>query len=1193
MISNDAPTGAHPPDRGGTTAGGRRQRMPPAWRPALVFFLLAAIALASDWLFFAFLTRQQQQKEWRQLSALARLKGEQIEYWLHERRRDAEALAADAGLRAALWNFLQQRDAESARRLNRLLESSRALENALAIELLDPRGGTLLLAGQRRADAAPPSWPPSPAGSGSPAAFVDLQPDAVPGAAHFSFVVPLHDPALPEMPPRAYLRLLIAGEHHLFPLLRAWPLPGSSGETLLVRRDGDALLYLSEPAHPTDAGWLRRPLRRADLPGNQPLFAAGGPHGGVDYRGRPALTAAHPVAGTPWVVLAEAAETEALAPLDRLRSASLAAIAAAFLAAAALRRQSGRRRAGPLAPPLQTPIDDIAASLPGVLCSFLRRPDGSACFPYASPAFSTLYGFPAEEVAEDASPLFARVHPEDAAVVERNIELSENTLTQWHAQFRYHHPQRGEIWIEGRSVPHRLADGATLWHGYVYDITECRRAEEVLEQARARYRGLLDNIPGAAFRCELRGPSRVVFVSDGVQAITGHTATAFLKGTGLRWSDIALADDLPAIRRAVGEAVRRGGAYQVEYRIRRRDGQIRWVYEKGRALDGAGGRAEYIDGVLIDISARVAAEAAAQASGERWRQLAEAMPQLVWTCRADACCDYVNGRWIEYTGLSAKLSASHSWLAAVHPEEQLQVSAAWHQATARQAPFECECRLRQANGDYLWFKSSALPVPEAGGGVKWYGSSTDIEDIKEFEAALQRSLLRQQGLHQLDRAILEASTPEEVAAKGLAHLAALLPFAHGNARAFDFAAGSARVIAVHDRQADGVAVPERISLADFGEDDLEKFRAGEIRVIADLTLLAARAPTLETIFRAGLRSCLRVPLLAEGRLVGSLSLAAAAPGCFGHQEIDIVRPVADVLAIALQQAFLRQHLAHQASLLEKRVAERTAELARMKDRAEAANLAKSRFLSRMAQQLRIPLNSLLILSQLLADNTQANLTEEQVGFARVIHDAGGDLLGLINDILDLSNIESGRAVVTPRDLPFQEVLAYLERVFRPQAASRGLAFELYRDPALPASLCTDVEHLQPVLRNLLANAVKFTHRGSIRVGVEAAAAGWSADHPILSRATGVAAFVVADSGVGIAADQLPMIFDLFAQAAPEGGQRAGIGVGGTGLGLHIARSNAALLGGELTVSSTPGAGSTFTLFLPLEHLGPASPLPPG
>lgn len=674
------------------------------------------------------------------------------------------------------------------------------------------------------------------------------------------------------------------------------------------------------------------------------------------------------------------------------------------------------------------------------------------------------------------------------------------------------------------------------------------------------------------------------FVSDGILALTGYPVGEFLRPGGMTCGDLLVDEDIARIEAAVQQGIATRNPYQVEYRMRCADGQVRWVHEKGQVIFGDDGQPRWLDGVLIDITVRIEAESALQASSERWRQLAEAMPQLVWSSLPDGRCDYVNQCWRDYTGLLEADRLDQAWLMAVHPEDRARLAAAWSQALAAKEAFDGEYRLRRGDGEYRWFKTRVQPVLDRSGRLtKWYGSSTDIQELKEFESALHRSLLRQQGLHQLDRAILEASTPQEIAAKGLAHLATMLSFLHGNARSFDFNAGTAPLLACLSTDATKYEPGQQVSLASFGQKDLADLDKGQVCVIHDLGTLSERPPVLDSIYRYGACSYLRLPLIAEGRLVGSLNLMSERVGAFGNAEVETARPIADVLAIALQQAFLRQHLADQASMLERRVAERTAELARMKEKAEAANRAKSQFLANMAHELRTPLNSLMILSQLLADNAQENLTPEQVGFARVIHDAGNDLLTLINDILDLSKIESGRAAVESVELLFLEILDFVERTFRPQAASKRLQLELSLAEDLPPRLFTDPTHLHPILRNLMANAIKFTQAGRVCLQVRQASGGWTSGHPVLSRTRTVVAFVVTDTGIGIPAAKLPLIFDAFEQADAGTARR----LGGAGLGLHIARTNAALLGGELTVSSVPGEGSTFTLFLPLDYRGPA------
>jgi PAS domain S-box-containing protein len=257
-----------------------------------------------------------------------------------------------------------------------------------------------------------------------------------------------------------------------------------------------------------------------------------------------------------------------------------------------------------------------------------------------------------------------------------------------------------------------------------------------------------------------------------------------------------------------------------------------------------------------------------------------------------------------------------------------------------------------------------------------------------------------------------------------------------------------------------------------------------------------------------------------------------------------------------------------------------AELIRAKVAAEKASEAKSQFLANMSHELRTPLNSLLILARLLSDNMEGNLRPKQVQFAQTIYASGMDLLALINDLLDLAKIESG-AVASVNVAPafLDELRDDLERTFRQLAHDRGLQFSIAIDPRLPASIPTDAARLKQVLKNLLANAFKFTKHGSVSLGVAQASSGWTPEHARLKAAPSVIAFTVADTGIGIPPEKQGIIFEAFQQADGTTSRH----YGGTGLGLSISRELARLLGGEIRLESEVGKGSTFTLYLPVSE----------
>jgi HAMP domain-containing protein/CheY-like chemotaxis protein/signal transduction histidine kinase len=281
-------------------------------------------------------------------------------------------------------------------------------------------------------------------------------------------------------------------------------------------------------------------------------------------------------------------------------------------------------------------------------------------------------------------------------------------------------------------------------------------------------------------------------------------------------------------------------------------------------------------------------------------------------------------------------------------------------------------------------------------------------------------------------------------------------------------------------------------------------------------------------------------------------------------------------------------LAEQNAEVERKNAE--VEQARRALEEQAAELAltskyKSEFLANMSHELRTPLNSILILSQQLAENAPRNLSEKQIEFSRNINSSGSDLLHLINDILDLSKIESGTVTVEVEEITFSGLRETIDRNFRHVAEAKNLPFRISFAPDLPHSMESDPKRLQQILKNLLSNAVKFTSQGHVDVNVEMAAHGWSAEHPVLSNARQVVAFTVEDTGIGVPPEKQRLIFEAF-QQADAGTSRK---YGGTGLGLAISRELAALLGGEIRLSSVHGQGSVFTLFLPLHYAGSNAP----
>ncbi|MBC7948843.1 MAG: response regulator, partial [Chitinophagaceae bacterium] len=254
----------------------------------------------------------------------------------------------------------------------------------------------------------------------------------------------------------------------------------------------------------------------------------------------------------------------------------------------------------------------------------------------------------------------------------------------------------------------------------------------------------------------------------------------------------------------------------------------------------------------------------------------------------------------------------------------------------------------------------------------------------------------------------------------------------------------------------------------------------------------------------------------------------------------------------------------------------------LEEKAEQLQLTskyKSEFLANMSHELRTPLNSLLILAQQLYENHDGNLNDKQVSYAKTIHSCGDDLIQLINDILDLSKIESGYISTDFVKLQFRDITTFVETTFKHISENKNLKFNIELDEKLPARMETDAQRLNQILKNLLSNAFKFTEKGEVKLRIYEAHHNWKQGNTSLNNAQKVVAFEIKDTGIGISKDKQNIIFEAFQQAEGSTSRK----YGGTGLGLSISRGLADLLGGSIELESESGFGSTFTLFLPIDY----------
>jgi PAS domain S-box-containing protein len=532
-----------------------------------------------------------------------------------------------------------------------------------------------------------------------------------------------------------------------------------------------------------------------------------------------------------------------------------------------------------------------------------------------------------------------------------------------------------------------------------------------------------------------------------------------------------------------------------------------------------------------DITERKHNETSLQESEAQFRTLAEAVPQIVWVTRADGWSVYLNRQWTDYTGLALEDSLGYGWKRSFHPDGRAQAEHAWQQATAERGVYSVESLVRRADGAYRWWLVRGTALLDADGGVqRWFGTCTDIHDLKmaELEVARTNTELSRQ---RVELRVLFDLVPAMIWFKDTQN-----NILRVNQRVAQLAGRS--VLEIEGRP-DAEIYPREA--AQHYADDLEVIRSG-----------TPKLGIVEPV-RGGDGSELwvqtdKVPYRDEsGKVIGIVVMAQ-----------DITQRKRD-------QDALRELNAE----LEARVQARTCELDLARNDAEQANQAKSAFLATMSHEIRTPMNGVIGMIEVLH---QTSLKGYQVEMIDLIRDSAFSLLQIIEDILDFSRIEAGKLHVENEPMPFGETVERVCGMLGHLAIKQGVRLTLFVDPRLPGRVMGDESRLRQVLVNLAGNAIKFSG-GREKPGYVSVRAVL-----VERRAQAVTVdLMVADNGIGIDEATLARLFAPFSQADPSTTRR----FGGSGLGLAISSMLVGLMEGKISVRSVPDQGSTFTVRLDL------------
>jgi PAS domain S-box-containing protein len=765
---------------------------------------------------------------------------------------------------------------------------------------------------------------------------------------------------------------------------------------------------------------------------------------------------------------------------------------------------------------------------------YMRRADGSTQLLYISAGIERLTGISVAEALRDASVLFECFEPEWRSVYAEAEARSARELSDFDVELPMRRRDGQQRWMRLRSRPRRLPDAQVVWDGVQTDVTEVKLGQQALRFSDERARQAVAVARLGVFEVDHR--SDAIYWSPRLRDILGWGEHEPPSRQGYRALIPPEQRDafIAAIRHAEDPAG--DGVYEAEHQVLRRDGQLRWLNVRGRVtFEGADGARRPLRtiGATADITAAKLTEQALRASERRLRLYLESAPAALAIFDASMCYLAVSRRWMQdYQLVGNVVGRSHYEVFADLPP-------AWKEAYRRAltgAVLRSDGdRFERADGRVQWIKWEVHPWYTAGAEIG--GVMITSEDITEQKRAEEHF-----------RQVVEGAP---------------------NAMVMVDPAG-------------------RIALVNTETERLFGYPREELIGAAIETLVPHAVRTGHNALRTGFMSTPSRRAMGFGReLHGRRKDGSEVAVEIGLNPIEtaegrfVLAAIVDITERIRLQDELRQANAD----LEQRVEARTHELAEKALQLENASRVKSEFLANMSHELRTPLNSMLILSQLLAENAAGNLTDRQVMYARTAHDAGKDLLALIDDILDLAKIEAGRVELDVVPYALAVLCEEMGSLVRPLADARQLDFTLALDPAVPQTLETDPHRLRQIIKNLLSNAIKFTEQGSVRLEIAPARAGWPAGHAQLDSAPQVIALAVQDSGIGIAPDKRALIFEAFRQADGSTARQ----YGGTGLGLAISSELTRLLGGALTVQSEPGAGSRFTLWLPSVHAGPRAP----
>ncbi len=680
------------------------------------------------------------------------------------------------------------------------------------------------------------------------------------------------------------------------------------------------------------------------------------------------------------------------------------------------------------------------------------------------------------------------IHPADQDMVQQHFRSALEQGKEYTSEYRYRKPDGSIVWLETSGSPVFNEKGQVIrFIGVTRDITDRKLAQLDFQRS-------VDVSPAILWITEKDG--ECTYLSQKWHAFTGQTKA---EASGFGWLNAVHEDDRERTREAFCRVNADRSPFYIEYRLRTARGEYRWVIDAGNPRFDAEGVYLGHAGTIFDIHDKKEAQALLEETAQQFKVLANSIPQLAWMADPQGSLFWYNDRWLNYTGSTLPEMLNKGWQAFHHPDFLDQVSRKFQDCVSRGEVWEDTFPLRSASGGWRWFLSRAIPLRnDAKEIVQWFGTNTDITELREFQNALVES---------------------EASFRDLANSMPQLVWTSASDGTVDY---------YNDRAAeyDG-----------FQRDDNGKWnwQPGLHHDDLERTVQA----WTEAVAKAQLYSCEHRVRMRDGQYRWHLSRA---------------------LPVLQNDGKVKKWYGTATNIHEYKLA--LVELAKAKESAEDANKAKSRFLANMSHEIRSPMSSVLGYADLLLERGLGEA--DRLSYASSIKASGGHLLAIIDDILDLSAVEAGEFKIDRLSFAVVDLVAESVKSMAVLAQRKGLALDVEFQTPVPRSIESDPVRFRQILLNLLSNAIKFTDRGRITVR--------------LSYLNQVFRVEVEDTGLGIETSKSHKLFKAFSQVDSSISRK----FGGTGLGLHLSRSLAQALGGNLELNwSFPGRGSSFELTVPV------------